>query len=394
MKFFVGLDVSKEKFDACCIDEQGGKVFTLTCSMDREGFEELIVRLPKDKTSFLLGMESTASYHIPLFTYLAAEDYRVVVINPLLVNNFSKRSLRKTKTDKKDALTIAQFLLQEKETLFVKTPDDLVTELKDLARRREKLADHMTSLKGDMKRILSVTFPELEYVTGVFTKATLRLLMEYPSAHTIRKAGSSTIADVFKCKGRGNKPRVTIKALIDAATSSVGVTSPAKELTLRQEASLLMHVEEQMEETAKVFMNTLNERMKRDMEILCSMKGIGENTATNFLIEMGGAVEIYENDKKLIAASGLDPSTYQSGKYEGKSRISKRGNRHLRRVIWLMATRVIINNDLFKAYFKKRKQDGLPYKKAVLATAHKLIRVIFAMLSRKTCFVEGGIKYS
>jgi transposase len=70
-----------------------------------------------------------------------------------------------------------------------------------------------------------------------------------------------------------------------------------------------MHVEEQMEETAKVFMNTLNERMKRDMEILCSMKGIGENTATNFLIEMGGAVEIYENDKKLIAASGLDPST-------------------------------------------------------------------------------------
>ena len=394
MNFFVGVDVSKEKFDACCIGDKGEKVFTLTCSMDREGFEKFIGRLPKDKSSFLVGMESTASYHIPLFTYLAAQDYRVVVINPLLINGFSKRSLRKTKTDKKDAITIAQFLMQEKETLSVKAPDDLMGELKDLARRREKLADHLTSLKGDMKRILSVTFSELEYITGIFTKATLRLLMEYPSAYTIRKADSSAIADVFKCKGRGNKPRVTIKALIDAATSSVGVTSPAKELTLRQEASLLMHVEEQMEETAKVFMNTLNERMKRDMEILCSMKGIGENTATNFLIEMGGAVEIYENDKKLIAASGLDPSTYQSGKYEGKSRISKRGNRHLRRVIWLMATRVIINNDLFKAYFKKRKQDGLPYKKAVLATAHKLIRVIFAMLSRKTCFVEGGIKYS
>ena len=121
-------------------------------------------------------MESTASYHIPLFTYLAAQDYKVVVINPLLINNFSKRSLRKTKTDKKDALTIAQFLLQEKETLSVKTPDYMITELKDIARRREKLADHMTSLKGDMKRILSVTFPELEYITGIFTKSTLRLL--------------------------------------------------------------------------------------------------------------------------------------------------------------------------------------------------------------------------
>ena len=59
-----------------------------------------------------------------------------------------------------------------------------------------------------------------------------------------------------------------------------------------------------------------------------------------------------------------------------------------------MTTRVIINNALFKAYFKKRRQDGLPYRKAVLATAHKLIRVIFVMLSRKTCFVEGGIQHS
>ena len=394
MNFFVGLDVSKEKFDACGIGEDGKKVFTSTCSMDREGFEQLIGYLPKDKTSFLLGMESTASYHIALFTYLAARDYSVVVINPLLINNFSKRSLRKTKTDKKDALTIAQFLLQEKETLSVKTPDYLITELKDMARRREKLADHMTSLKGNMKRILSVTFPELEYITGVFTKSTLRLLAQYPSAHAIKEAGHAHVADVFINQSRGNKPRATIKVLMDAATSSVGVTSPAKELTLKQEASLLMHVEEQMKEAKKLLMGLLNERMKEDTDILCSMKGIGENTAMNFLIEMGGDIQIYENDKKLIAASGLDPSTYQSGKYEGKSRISKRGNRHLRRVIWLMATRVIINNDLFKTYFKKRKKDGLPYKKAVLATAHKLIRIIFVMLSRKTCFVEGGIKYS
>lgn len=141
-------------------------------------------------------------------------------------------------------------------------------------------------------------------------------------------------------------------------------------------------------------MSPLSERMKQDMEILCSMKGIGENTAVNFLIEMGGAVEIYQNDKKLIAASGLDPSTYQTGEYVGKSRISKRGNRHLRRMIWLMATKVIINNDLFRTYCYKRRKEGLPYKKAVHATAHKLIRVMFAMLSRKTCFVEGEIKYS
>ena len=82
--------------------------------MDREGFEKLILKLPKDKSSFLLGMESTASYHIPLFSYLTAQGYRVVIINPLLINNFAKRSLRKTKTDKKDALRLPSSLCGRK----------------------------------------------------------------------------------------------------------------------------------------------------------------------------------------------------------------------------------------------------------------------------------------
>jgi len=106
----------------------------------------------------------------------------------------------------------------------------------------------------------------------------------------------------------------------------------------------------------KLMRSLCDEKMKKDMEILTSMKGIGEKTALNFLIEMGGDVRLFNNDKKLIAAAGLDPITYQSGKYKGKSKISKRGNRHLRRVIWLMAVMVIISNDLFRAYFFKRRK--------------------------------------
>jgi hypothetical protein len=73
MSFFVGVDISKEKFDVCCIGEQGEKIFSLMCTMDREGFEKLALKLPADKSSFLLGMESTASYHLPLFSYLTAQ---------------------------------------------------------------------------------------------------------------------------------------------------------------------------------------------------------------------------------------------------------------------------------------------------------------------------------
>ncbi len=122
MAFFVGIDVSKEKFDACGIRDDGTKVFSVTCPMNREGFDKLIVQLPTRETaSLLFGMESTASYHIALFSYLTAQGYRVAIINPLLIANFAKLSLRKTKTDKKAASTIAEFLLLKKEALATQT---------------------------------------------------------------------------------------------------------------------------------------------------------------------------------------------------------------------------------------------------------------------------------
>jgi len=160
MALFVGIDVSKDKFDACGIGGEGEKVFSLTASMDRKGFEKLVFHLKRKRSSLLLGLESTACYHIALFSYLTAQGYRVVIINPLLIANYAKLQLRKTKTDKKDAHTIAEFLMQKKQTLEKQTVSTDLMELRDLARRRERLTDQVTKLKGNMKRILSVTFPE------------------------------------------------------------------------------------------------------------------------------------------------------------------------------------------------------------------------------------------
>ncbi len=122
-----------------------------------------------------------------------------------------------------------------------------------------------------------------------------------------------------------------------------------------------------------------------DFKILRSIKGVGPKTAAPFLAEMG-TVDLFAYHKKLIAFAGMDPSVHQSGKFTGMSKLSKRGNRHLRRAIYLMTASVVNKNAFFKAYFLKRKREGLPPQKALLATAHKLIRVIFAMLSQRTYF--------
>ncbi len=395
MALYVGIDVSKDKFDACGIGERGEKVFTLSSPMDRKGFEKLMLHLKESNgTSLLLGLESTACYHITLFSYLTSKGYHVVIINPLLISNFVKLQLRKTKTDKKDAFVIAQFLMLRKDALSGQILSSELMELRDLARRRERLSDQVTRIKGNMKRILSVTFPELEHLTGVFTKSMLQLLSQFPSADALKKADLNLITALLTKRSWGKKSRAFVETLLDSASSSVGVSSPAKELILRQEASLLLHVEEQIKETTKLLVKSCNDRMRKDAEILMSVKGIGEMSAINFLVEIGGDVRLFENDKKLIAAAGLDPSTYQSGKYEGASKISKRGNRHLRRLLWLMSKRVITNSPTFRTYFFRRRSEGLPYKMAILAIAHKLIRVIFALLVHERRYEEGGIQCS
>jgi transposase len=89
-----------------------------------------------------------------------------------------------------------------------------------------------------------------------------------------------------------------------------------------------------------------------------------------------GSVENFSFPKKLIALAGMDPSACPSGRYVGKSKMSKRGNRHLRRAIYLMSASVVSQNAFFKVYFIRRKRGGLIPQKALRATAHKLIRVI------------------
>ena len=244
----------------------------------------------------------------------------------------------------------------------------------------------MTALKCDMKRVLTITFPELEKLTGVFTKSILQLLSRFPSAHAIAQADPAEITQLLIDHSMGRNAGKTTEAIIQAAHSSIGTTSPSRDLILKQKADVLMHLDGHLKELTAMMIELCRSGMGDDIDIMTSLRGIGEKTATNFLVEIGGDIRKFKDHKKLIAMAGIDPAIYQSGKHDGQGRITKRGNRHLRRVIWLMTVRVIQFNDCFRNYYKKRRQDGLPFKKAVLATAHKLLRVIFAMLTQRTPF--------
>ena len=384
----VGIDVSKEGFSAAGIESGGEEVFSKAYGMDSKGFEELlkVVRTHcKEDSEVLMAMESTGCYHINLYSFLSSQGIRTMVVNPLLISNYAKLSLRKTKTDKKDAMTIARFLLDHHKEVSQLSISQEIQDLRDLSRERESLSHLVSATKVEIKRVLRTTFPELETIGDIYTGVMLRLIQEYPSARLVRAAKLKGIAKVLKGPYLGNKLTYTAEEILRTAKSSVATVSPGKEIILQGKIATLLHLQGRLEEITRLLTELCKKTRLDDLDILQSIKGVGPKTAAPFLAEMG-SIENFGSYKKLIAFAGLDPSVTQSGQYIGTSRLSKRGNRHLRRAIYLMTASVVSRNTCFKAYFQKRKAEGLAPQKALFATAHKLIRVIFAMLSQRTYF--------
>ena len=391
-KVFVGIDVSKDFSTAQGVDKNGKKLFYLRFAMNAGGFSELLKAMMKcneNITEITAAMESTGCYHINLFSFLSSEGISCVVVNPLLITNFARLSLRKTKTDKKDAQTIAQFLLANEKSLSAIAFSQNTQDIKDLSRERESLTVLISGMKNDIKRLLQGTFPELEKFCSPYGETMLHFLRQFPSARLVRVAKQRDIAKALICPDEKRK-RVTVSVddIIAAANTSVASSGAAKELILSEKISTLLYLQEKNERITDVLIETCESLRIEELDIIRSIDGVNDITGSTFLAEIGD-IKNFTSYKHIIAFAGLDPSIHQSGQYEGRSTISKRGNRHLRRIIFLMTLCAVRSKNAFREYFLRRKREGLPPKKAILATAHKLIRVIFAMLSNKTLFRKG-----
>jgi transposase len=382
----IGIDVSKNFCAAQGIDNDGHKQFYIEFSMNAQGFYTLLRQIKKhskDVSEVCVAMESTGCYNINLFCFLSSQGIACFIVNPLLISNYAKLSLRKTKTDKKDALTIARFLLAHKESLRKTHYSKDLQDVRDLSRERESLTGLISGMKNDIKRLLQITFPELQSVCNtLFTETMLNFLIQFPSARIIRNTNPQAIE---KALIHGKRVLYSAEDIIKTAKVSVASESDAKELILSEKASTVLYLQKKMQKITELLIASCESRQVDDFNIIKSINGISDITGSTFLAELGD-IRNFSSHKHVIAFAGLDPAVYQSGQYEGKGKISKRGNKHLRRVIFLMTMCVVRTNTVFKEYFQRRKEEGLAPIKALFATSHKLIRVIFAMLSKKTLF--------
>ncbi len=379
----VGIDVAKDKHDCFIISSEGEvptDVFTIPNS--REGFEILLQRIhscttPTDKIK--VGLEATGHYSYNILGFLLDNGLATFVINPLHTNLYRKSlSLRKTKTDRVDARTIATMLMSD---VDLKSYTDTAyhnEELKSLTRYRFGKVRDRAKLKQSISRLVNILFPELEkLVPSLHMASVYTMLNEFPGAKQISRAHLTHFKTVLSEASKGRYGRNKAIEIRDAAKNSIGSVMPAKSLELRHTIALIRELDTEIEEIEA----EIQAVMEAIQSPITTIPGIGVRMGAMILAEIGDFSR-FDSPDKILAYAGLSPSTYQSGQFSMNgvySHMEKRGSRYLRYAIYNATKYVCLWEPSFAAYLAKKRTEGKHYNVAVSHAAKKLVRLIFAM---------------
>ena len=378
---YVGIDVAKNKHDCCILGSDGEILFSpFTIQNTLQGFDvlyEKIWSLTKDLDEIKVGLEATGHYHLNLLRSLLDNGLASYVINPLHTNLFRKgQSLRKTKTDKVDASSIAMMLLTAKTLKPYSDTSYHNEELKSLTRYRFNKVYERSRLKVSISRLVSILFPELEkLVPTLHISSVYALLSEYPGASFIASANLTHLKHLLSKASKGHYGRDMAIAIRDAASSSIGTVIPAKSMELKHTIRLTETITEEIDEIEAA----INSIMKTLESPITSIPGINTRMGAMILAEIGDFSR-FKNADQILAYAGLSPSTYQSGQLTASySHMEKRGSRYLRYALFNATRYVCLWDPTFSEYLAKKKSEGKHYNVAISHACKKLVRTIYRM---------------
>lgn len=376
---YVGIDVAKDKHDCFIVNSDGEvlhDVFTIQNNM--AGFKDLLFKIKSaepnpDKVK--VGLEATGHYSCNILGFLKRMGLPTIEINPLYTSLSRKSiSLRKTKTDKVDARTIANMIMSD---VSLKPYSDKLyhnEDLKSLTRYRFDKVAQRAKLKQSVSRLINILFPELEtLVSTLHGKAVYTLLSEFPSAQHIASANLKHLTHLLDNASKGRFKRATADQIRETARQSIGSYLPAKSLELKHTIKLINELSDEIAE--------IEAEIKKIMDIIdspiLSIPGIGINLGAIIIAEIGDFSR-FDNPDKILAFAGCSPSTYQSGQlYSSHAKMEKRGSKYLRWALMNAATYVCKWEPTFANYLSKKRSEGKHYYVALSHAAKKLVRLVF-----------------
>lgn len=380
--FYVGIDVAKHKHDIAVLNGQAKLVLKqLTFSNNRAGFEILFKTLNQLNQDYLIAREDTGHYAFNLLNFLHEQGATVYTYNPLLIKEFAKSlSLRKTKTDKKDARVIALKLLSDPKREHFRH-DNRKEELKILTRHIHRLKKKQSDWKVQYTRCLDIIFPELDKIIGKHSDYAYELLSRYPSPQKMTEAGFEQLLNIKRL----TVPK--IQDILKVAPNSIGTTSEAREFELIEIIENIKHYKRLISKAE----NKVDELMAEINSVITTVSGIGNRLGSIILAEVRN-IYTFDTPAQLQAFAGLEPSIYQSGQMDFNGKMVKRGSPHLRWALIQAAKSVARFSPAFKDYLRTKLDQGKHYNVAVTHVAKKMIRVLFYLLKNDTPFDESKVR--
>lgn len=398
MSYYVGVDVSKLKHTVSIIDDKGEIIEkSFDINNTRQGFNELLNRLsvlmPKD--AIFIGMEATGHYMRCLARMLINHQYHVEILNPSLIVNFRNSiQVSKAKTDKLDAFLIARYM-QCNAFAPSQVLSNNIERLRKLTHAKSFFMKDRTKCFNHLHRYLDETFPELiDFMKtkddgskkaigkNLFEYDSFRwLIYNYPSAN---KVASMRIESGEKLRklSRGRISAISFIRLKEAAKNSIGYSTEEDELIIK---SLIEEVET-IDKKLSIIDKSIKEIMSEINSPILSIPGIGLNLAATIIAEIGD-IHRFSNPEKLIKFAGLDVNIYQSGTILKVGRIRKCGSSLLRYALTLSVQKLRIHSPVFADFYSKKIAEGKRVTVALIATARKLLRVIWKLMTTNQQFV-------
>lgn len=399
LKTVFGIDVSSRKSNVC-IMVNGQKVDDYAISNDMVGFNQLLDDL-KQVTKPQIIFEATGVYSRRLQAFLDMHELRYVMMNPLEAKRKTKDDLHQNKTDKLDALYLAKLQSEHPQRLaYVQSKE--YQELMANNRIYEQASHDLITNRNRLHKAIQLIFPEIEHLmVNPRGKNYWSIVLRFPHPDIVLETKEADIIDFLKGlsgigKKRANDIMQSLIRLAKVACPAVKKDS-AHIRGLEMAINNILSAEEACQ-TALKEMTKL--APKRDLEILTSIPGIGENTALRIISELGD-IRRFNNPSQLNAFVGVDPQVYESGNLTAHLSISKRGTAIGRKVLYLAINQIQSakkagNPSHIADYYEKRKRSSetASHKKAAIASIHKLLRTIFALIKNDQLYSYDVAKHN
>lgn len=372
-----GLDIHKESIVACILKGPIGAKLKPESEI-REFSTHLNDLLAlrqwlEEQDCRYVAMESTGIYWNPVYAVL--EQSLLDEIHLLVVNARHLRNVPGKKTDLRDAEWIAT-LLRAGLLRGSFVPDQDIRDLRQFTRYRKALIRDITSQKNRIEKLLrSAGFHLSTFLTDIFGSSGQAIMQQ------LVQVGSISSQSLDTClKGRTRQKAGDILASLN------GVLSIPQRRLLKLQLAHLQDLQDNLHEVEEQIHNDFT-KFERQIQLLDSIPGIDLTAAYAILAEISHDMSAFPTAQHICSWAGLAPGSHESAGKKKKQPVTP-GNNYLKTILCEVAWVIASHKEQYLSGWYWRLKQRTDAKRAIVALAHKLLVIIYAMLKSDQPYSE------